>query len=97
MNTLFDNMPGGVSTPTNKEEVPVDRLKDLNAKISGAIEKVKSLKEENTVLRARIRELENAVSEKDAALRSAFSEKDDIKVQILDLLDELESIETVQQ
>jgi septal ring factor EnvC (AmiA/AmiB activator) len=97
MNTLFEDMPGGVATPPDNEEVPLDRLKDLDAKIAGAIEKVKSLKEENSSLHSRIRELEDSIAEKDAELRTVSSEKTVIKDQILDLLDELESIETVQQ
>ncbi|NIR15506.1 MAG: keratin, partial [Desulfobacterales bacterium] len=59
----------------------MDRLKDLDAKIASAIEKVKSLKQENAVLQARITELESKVAEKDAELRSVSSEKTVIKDQ----------------
>jgi predicted nuclease with TOPRIM domain len=97
MKTLFDNSPDGAPASGNQEEVPVDRLKDLETKISNAIEKVKSLKQENTALQSRVRELEDLVAEKDAELRDISSEKSLIKGQILDLLDELETIETVQQ
>lgn len=96
MKTLFDNMPDGAATVRDQKEVPVDRLKDLESKIANAIDKVKSLKQENAALQARVRELEGTIAEKDAELRDVSSEKTVIRDQILDLLDELESIETVQ-
>jgi uncharacterized coiled-coil protein SlyX len=52
------------------------------------------LKEDNTTLEARVRELESRLAEKEDELRLLSSEKSNIREQISDLLNELETIET---
>ena len=90
--TLFDDSKG--SEPTKKKEaIPLDRLKDLDNKITGAIKKVKALKAEKAELEKKLQAMELALGEKDAEIQRLTSEKSDIKGQIEGLLDELESIE----
>ena len=71
----------------------MDQLKDLDGKIVEAIVKVKTLKEEKAALEVRVKELEKLLAEKDSAIDDLSSEKVDIRGQLTDLLDELESIE----
>ena len=71
----------------------MDQLKDLDGKIVEAIVKVKTLKEDKAALEARVKELEKLLAEKDSAIDNLSSEKVDIRGQLTDLLDELESIE----
>jgi len=71
----------------------LDRLKNLETKITAAVEKVKALKEEKSVLERKIRELEAVVNEKNIEIESLRSEKSSIGSQIQELLDELETIE----
>ncbi len=71
----------------------MDRLKDLDEKIAGAINKVKTLKAEKAVLEKRVSELEQALGERQAEIERLTSEKSDVRSQIESLLDELESIE----
>jgi chromosome segregation ATPase len=102
MQRLFDDMPPeGAPKPESKnilrkkeEATSLERLKDLEAKIAGAISKVKALKEENTALESRVRELESRLADKEDELRLLSSEKSNIREQISDLLNELETIET---
>lgn len=88
--TLFD---GDAFSNIIKEEQPLDRLKDLDEKISNAVSKVKALKEEKAVLERRIRELEAQLNKKDEEIEKLSSEKNGIKNQIEDLLNELETLE----
>lgn len=76
------------------------QIKDLDSKIAAAIGKVKILKEEKVALEstikkleAKVKDLETRLAEKDRALSSMDTEKGAIKTQIMDLLEELESIE----
>lgn len=71
----------------------MDKLKDLDEKITSAINKVKALKAENTTLRTKMAELQQAVSDKDLQLEGLSSEKSDVRGQIEALLEELETIE----
>lgn len=80
-------------TESKKEVLPLDRLKNLEEKISTAVERVKSLKEEKISLEKRIRELENLLNEKNQEIESLRSEKTTIKNQVEELLSELETLE----
>lgn len=98
---LFDDEPLMEARVDRKEAASsLAQIKDLDSKIAAAIGKVKILKEEKIVLEAKmkkleakVKELETRLAEKDRALSSIDSEKGAIKTQILDLLEELESIE----
>lgn len=87
--TLFESLIG----IGEKEDKPLDRLKDLDEKIASAISKVKALKEEKILLEQRVRELEAQLKEKNQEIERLSSEKFAIKGQIEDLLNELETIE----
>lgn len=76
-----------------KEVEPLERLKDLDEKISRAINKVKALKEEKLILERRVRELEEQLNEKSLEVQRLSSEKVVIKDQIGELLNELETLE----
>jgi chromosome segregation ATPase len=78
---------------TDKEDKPLERLKNLDDKIADAISKVKALKEEKTALERRIKELEALLNEKNGEIERLSSEKTSIKGQISELLSELESLE----
>lgn len=72
----------------------MDRLKNLEASITAAVEKVKTLKEEKSVLERKVRELETLLNEKSLEIEALRSEKKSIGSQIEGLLAELETIET---
>lgn len=98
--TLFDNAPpvkkSGEKGISNKKEVtPLDRLKNLEDKITGAIEKVKTLKEEKAALELGIKELETKLSDKDHEIEKLQTEKTAIKSQVEVLLNELDTLEVV--
>ena len=98
--TLFDDAPpraarGGKGISNKKEVTPLDRLKNLEDKITGAIEKVKTLKEEKTALELRIKELEARLSDKDHDIEKLQAEKNAIKSQVEGLLNELDTLEVV--
>ena len=103
MGSLFGESDEGRARPnTVKEEnVRVERLKELDNKITAAINKVKQLKEEKAALEAKaaslegkLHDMEGRLAEKDEEIRRLSSEKLSIKDQIEDLLGELESIES---
>lgn len=71
----------------------MDRLKNLEEKITSAVAKVKALKEEKNSLEKRIKELETLVNEKTQEIDALHSEKNSIKEQVEDLLGELEVLE----
>ncbi len=90
--TLFDD--DRTPKPTeSKEGKLLDRLKELDEKIAGAIEKVKALKAEKAELQKKVIELENTIKEKDAEIKSLSSDRSNVRGQIESLLEELESIE----
>lgn len=97
---LFDDAPpvkksGGKGISNKKEVTPLDRLKNLEDKITGAIEKVKTLKEEKAAFELRIKELEAKLSDKDHEIEKLQTEKTAIKSQVEGLLNELDALEVV--
>ncbi len=76
-----------------KEGRPLDRLKNLEEKITTAVERVKSLKEEKISLDKKIKELETILNEKNQEIEALKSEKTSIKNQVEELLTELETLE----
>jgi len=71
----------------------LERLKELDEKIAGAINKVKVLKDEKQALEQKIKGLEALLNEKGQEVERLASEKAAIKVQIEELLRELEIFE----
>jgi chromosome segregation ATPase len=101
--TLFDDhiperLPeAGAQLPPDaagetKEGAPLDRLKNLEEKIAGAIGKVKALKEENAALSGKIRELEALLRTKEDEIGRLSSEKVLVKNQVEELLSELDAL-----
>jgi chromosome segregation ATPase len=88
--TLFDNE---TYTEVTKEDKPLNRLKNLDEKIAGAVSKVKALKEEKVLLERRIQELEARLDEKEQEVEKLSSEKTAIKSQLEELLNELETLD----
>ncbi|MEW6675186.1 MAG: cell division protein ZapB [Nitrospirota bacterium] len=92
--TLFDdNQSIDRATEVKKEVMPLEKLKSLEDKITTAIERVKTLKDEKALLERKIRELEGLLNEKNQELEQLRSEKNLIKNQVESLLNELETIE----
>ena len=100
--TLFDDdspdkgnpeRPGNVFYDKKKETMPLERLKNLEEKIAAVVERVKALKEEKNSLERKIRELEGLLNEKNQTIESLTAEKTSIKIQVEELLTELETIE----
>ena len=71
----------------------MDRLKNLEEKIAGAVDRVKALKEEKISLERKIKELETVLDEKNQEIESLRNEKTSIKSQVEELLEELETLE----
>lgn len=92
MESLFDFGDNRALIP-EKEERELDRLKDLDEKISDAINRVRALKEEKQLLEKRVQELEMLLNEKNEEIERLRSEKISVKEQIEDLLKEIESLE----
>jgi septal ring factor EnvC (AmiA/AmiB activator) len=76
-----------------KEDKPLNRLKNLDEKIAGAVNKVRALKEEKVLLERRIKELETRLDEKNQELERLSDEKAAIKSQLEELLHELETLD----
>jgi chromosome segregation ATPase len=92
--TLFDdNQFIDQSKEIEKEVVPLEKLKNLDNKIAAAIDRVKTLKEEKTIMERKIKELEGLLNDKNQEIEQIRSEKNVIKSQIEALLNELETIE----
>ncbi len=72
----------------------MDRLKNLEEKIAVAVERVKALKEEKTLLERKIRDLEALLNEKNGEIEALRTEKSSIGSQIEELLSELEAFQT---
>ncbi len=70
----------------------MERLKSLEDKITTAIERVKTLKEEQFIMQRKIKELEGILNEKNEEIEQLRYEKDIIRNQIEGLLDELETL-----
>jgi len=92
--TLFDD-DQVTDQPQNgkKEAMPLEKLKTLEDKISSAIERVKTLKEEKAVTDRRIKELEHLLDEKNEEVEQLQGEKNSIKSQLESLLNEIEALE----
>ncbi len=91
--TLFDdNQRRDQSTGLRKEVTSLERLKSLEDKITTAIERVKTLKEEQFIMQRKIKELEGILNEKNEEIEQLRYEKDIIRNQIEGLLDELETL-----
>lgn len=100
--SLFDDLTaesGSVSGPEHeqttmtKEGLSLDRLKNLEEKINAAVERVKALKEEKTLLERKLRDFESALEDKNREIEALKTEKSSIGSQIQELLDELDTIE----
>jgi chromosome segregation ATPase len=96
--SLFDDISSGHKSGQNtsrnkKEDAPLDRLKNLEGKITSAVEKVKALKEEKSSLESRIRKMESLLKEKEKEIQSLHEDKNSIKQQVEDLLGELDALE----
>ena len=100
--TLFDDdspdkgnpeRPEDIFHDRKKETIPLERLKNLEEKIAAVVERVKALKEEKNSLERKIRELEGLLNEKNQTIESLTAEKTSIKIQVEELLTELETIE----
>ncbi len=70
----------------------MDRLKNLEEKITVAVDRVKALKEEKNLLERKVRDLEGLLNEKNQEIEALRSEKSSIGNQITELLNELEAI-----
>lgn len=75
-----------------KEGSPVERLKNLENKITAAIEKVKTLKEEKGDLLEKLKGYEGMIQEKNREIERLSAERDSIRSQVEELLSELESL-----
>jgi chromosome segregation ATPase len=71
----------------------VDRLKNLEEKIAAAVDRVKALKEEKISLEKKIREMEAVLNDKNQEIEMLRNEKTNIKSQVEELLEELETLE----
>jgi chromosome segregation ATPase len=100
--TLFDDLTfesgsvsgsGRAQTTMTKEGRSLDRLKNLEEKINAAVERVKALKEEKTLLERKLRDYEAVLEDKNREIEALKSEKSSIGSQIQELLDELDTIE----
>jgi len=78
-----------------KEVAPLEKLRSLEDKISSAIERVKTLKDEKAVSERRIRELEQMLDEKNQEVEMLKADKNAIKGQLESLLEEIETLESV--
>ncbi|MEW5746733.1 MAG: cell division protein ZapB [Nitrospirota bacterium] len=68
-------------------------FKTFEEKISFAIDKIKTLKEEKTALQKRVDELEGMLRSREQEIEKLAAEKTSIKAQIENLFTELEAIE----
>ncbi|MDA8104153.1 MAG: hypothetical protein M0Z71_02115 [Nitrospiraceae bacterium] len=71
----------------------MDRLKNLEQKITAAVERVKALKEDKALLERKIRDLESLLDERNQEIETLKSEKSSIGSQLEELLNELDTIE----
>jgi FtsZ-binding cell division protein ZapB len=93
--TLFDHVQhSDQSKERGKEAMALERLKNLEDKITTAIERVKALKEEKAVMQRRLREFEDLLNVKNLEIEQLRSERDSVREQIEGLLTELEMIES---
>jgi chromosome segregation ATPase len=92
--SLFDDTASDHHSKKMNMEVPsLDRLLNLEEKITAAVERVKALKEDKALLEKKIKELESALNEKHQEVEWLKSEKSSIGNQLEELLNELDSLE----
>ncbi len=100
--TLFDGQGPGHQAGTeagndsftiHREVLHLDRLKNLEQKITAAVERVKALKEDKALLERKIRDLESLLDERNQEIETLKSEKSSIGSQLEELLNELDTIE----
>ena len=95
MRSLFDD-DQHIEKPNDvtKEVKSLEKLKNLEDKISLAIERVKTLKEEKGLTDRRIKELERLLDEKNQENELLRAEKNLVKSQLEALLSEIETLES---
>jgi FtsZ-binding cell division protein ZapB len=95
MRSLFDD-DQHIEKPNDvkKEVNSLEKLKNLEDKISIAIERVKTLKEEKGLTDRRIKELERLLDEKNQENELLRAEKNLVKSQLEALLSEIETLES---
>jgi len=95
MRSLFDD-DQRMEEPNEatKEVKPLEKLKNFEDKISVAIERVKSLKEEKGLTDKRIKDLERLLDDKNQEVEMLRAEKNLIKGQLEALLSEIETLES---
>jgi chromosome segregation ATPase len=95
MKSLFDD-DQHIEQPKDitKEVKSLEKLKNLEDKISLAIERVKTLKEEKGLTDRRIKELERLLDEKNHETELLRAEKNLVKSQLEVLLSEIETLES---
>lgn len=71
----------------------METLKTIEDKIAQALEKIRQLKEEKSVLERRVRDLETAVAAKEQEIERLAGEKTSIRSQIEDLISELDRMD----
>jgi uncharacterized coiled-coil DUF342 family protein len=76
-----------------KEAIPLEKFRSLEDKITTAIERVKTLKEEKSVTERQIKELERLLDEKNQEVEQLRAEKNVIKSQLEALLNEIDTLE----
>lgn len=87
--TLFDDNISNADKEGNK----LERLKEVDSKITSAISKVKALKEEKLILEKMVSDLEAQLAQKNQEVAKLSSNNIAIQNQIEELLNELETIE----
>lgn len=87
--TLFDDN----ILKDDKEDNKLERLKEVDNKITAAISKVRTLKEEKLVLEKMVSDLEAQLAQKNQEIASLSSDNSAIQSQIEELLHELETLE----
>ncbi len=95
MRSLFDD-DQRMEEPNEatKEVKPLEKLKNFEDKISVAIERVKTLKEEKGLTDKRIKDLERLLDDKNQEVEMLRAEKNLIKGQLEALLSEIETLES---
>ena len=71
----------------------METLKNLEAQIAFAIEKIRDLKEAKAALERKTRELETALDGKNEDIQNLINEKNGVRAQIESLMGELQDID----
>lgn len=88
------NREGRIKPGNGKEAMELETLKNLETQISGAIEKIRLLKDTKVSLERRVSELESLLDKKEEELLRVTGEKNGIRDQIEGLLNELQDLES---